>query len=115
MVPPGRSDRPFAPIHPRPPPTAHVVALGRRRTARARLVAPDVLMALKVNWSFPIDGDEGHQTPKVPFSPVDPAPGPHRSRRVGPPNGSHSASDRDHAVTRATDALITVLPRLALA
>lgn len=73
-------------------------------------------MALKVNWAFPVEED---QVRRPSFSPVDPAPFPHRPRRIGPPDNAPGpgsvARDRAHAISRATDALLGVVDQLALA
>ena len=69
-------------------------------------------MALKVNWAYPVDVD---LLARPSISPVEPMPYPHRPRRLGPPDPSGAARDRDHAISRATHALLGVLDQLALA
>jgi GGDEF domain-containing protein len=65
-------------------------------------------MALKANWSMPTERD----LTRLPISPVEPAPYPHRARRTGPPPDLDGPRDRDHAIRRATDALLDVLDQL---
>ena len=66
-------------------------------------------MALKVNWAIPIEPESLRRS----FSPIDPTPYPHRSRRHGPPECSGSNYPA-HAIRRAREAILRVVDRLDL-
>jgi GGDEF domain-containing protein len=64
-------------------------------------------MALKVNWSIPVESHPARPS----ISPVEPLPYAHRPRRLGQPEDG-GGRDRAHAVRRAADAILGAIDTL---